>query len=195
MHKTKRIYFLLILFIIIPAFTAAQSGKEDELNKVRMLMMEGNYHQSISILQKLLADDPDNYEVIYNLGLNYQSLSNFTKASDFFEKAVKLKPGKLKLQILLGRSFLSSGRLSDADSVLRYAYVIDSTNTLLLRSLGEVYMREHKWIDADDTYRTLAEQDSTNSFYYEQQAHCEFILKDIDDAIIDFQIAHRAQSS
>ena len=191
MHKTKRIYFLLILLIIIPVFTAAQSGRDDELNKAKMLMMEGNNEQSISILQKLLAGNPDNYDVIYNLGLNYQSLSNFTKASAFFEKAVKLKPGEFKLRVLLGRSYYSAGRLTDADSVLRYAYIIDSTNTLLLRSLGEVYMREHKWIDADEIYYILGKQDSTNSFYFEQQARCDYLLKDIESATINFQIAHR----
>lgn len=189
--KGRCVFYTLVLFILIPNLSAAQNGKDENLEKAKIMMVQGDYDQAAALLQKLLADNPDDYDIVYNLGLNYQALSNYIKASDFFEKAVKLKPGKLKLHILLGRSYFSSGRLSDADSVLRYAFIIDSTNTLLLRSLGEVYMREHKWIDADEVYNILGKQDSTNSFYFEQQARCEYLLKDIEGATINFQIAHR----
>lgn len=193
MNSTKVLYSIpvIILLIISAPLLFAQGKQEEGFNKAKLLMMEGKYSQSVELLQKLHAKDSTNSDILYYLGLNYQSLSNFQKASEFLEKALKLDTGNVKIMTLLGNDYYSAGRISNADTILSKAFSLDSTDTQILLALGKTYKHEQDWIAAKNIYERLVKQDSVNSFYYAQIAYCDVNLKKIDDAIINFQIAHR----
>ncbi|MGA8263750.1 MAG: tetratricopeptide repeat protein [Ignavibacteriaceae bacterium] len=191
--------FAKILFIISASFLSftsasllyAQDNKDNEFNKAKLLMMEGKYSQSTELLKKLLDSDSTNSDIFYYLGLNYQSLSNFQMASKFLKNALKLDTGNVKIMTLLGNDYYSSGRIGDADSILSKAFSLNSTDSQILLGLGKTYKQEEYWDKAQAIYERLIKLDSANSFYYEQIAHCNVKLKKIDEAIINFQIAHR----
>ncbi len=189
--KRAALLMPVIFLLFCDPFVHAQNSQPDNFNKAKLLMMEGKYSQSIEMLQKLLINEPDSADIYYYLSLNYQALSNFQKASSALEKALNLNPEDANIMTLLGNDYYSAGRVSDADSILSKAFLLDSTNVQILIALGKVFMHEHYWGKAEDIYKKLVKLDSSNSFYYTQQAKCETALKDWENAIINFQIAHR----
>ena len=193
MNYRKNLLFLSLIVLSVltcPGINAQDNGSDD-FNKARVMTLEGNYSQSTEILLKLADSDPGNINILYYLALNYQSLSNFQKASGVLERALILDPLNLKIMTTLGSDYYSAGRISDADSVLSKAHSVDSTNLNILLSLGQVFKKEQAWNRAKDIYKTLIQSDTSNSFYYEQLAYCNASLKDTDEAVINFQIAHR----
>jgi tetratricopeptide (TPR) repeat protein len=193
MNIIKR-YFIIIAILISPYFIStlySQDNPDTLFSKAKLLMVEGKYEQSITIFKTLQESASGSVNIFYYLGLNYQSLSNFSKAVSSFEEALRLDPENINIMILLGNNYFSAGQLSNADSLLTKAFLLDSTDSQILQSLGKIFKQENKWHNAADLYARLIEQDSTNSFYYEQLGNCNLNMKEIDDAIINYQIAHR----
>ena len=193
MKSAKIRYLILVVFWLLIPLTSlySQNNQIDDFNKAKLLMMEGQYSRSAGLLQTLLNKDFTNSDILYYLGLNYQSLSNFQMASKFFEQALKLDTANVKLMTLLGNDYYSAGRTSDADSILSKAFALDSSDTQVLLAMGKTYKKEQNWKEAKDIYNKLIGQDSTNGFYYEQLAYCNANLKDFNEAIINFQISHQ----
>ena len=190
----KKCFYRTILLCVIFLLNSKifpQNKNVDNFRKAKLLMMEGQYSKSASLINKLILKDSTDIDYLYYLALNYQAVSNFQKASVILEKALKIKPGDKKLMTLLGNNYYSAGRISNADSVLTKAFKADSNNFQIMLSLGKVLMHERKWMRADGIYKILVKKDSSNSFYYEQQAKCKVMMKDMNDAIVNFQIAHR----
>jgi tetratricopeptide (TPR) repeat protein len=185
-----RITSILTSFLCITTLHS-QNIPDTVFNKAKLLMTEGKYEQSIDIFQKLQENEPGNPNLFYYLGLNYQSMSNFPKAVIAFEEALTLDPDNINIMTLLGNNYFSAGQISNADSILTKAYSCDSTDSQILQSLGKIYKYEDNWNKAKEIYNRLISRDSSNSFYYEQLGSCDLNLKEFDDAIINYQIAHR----
>jgi tetratricopeptide (TPR) repeat protein len=185
----------IIIAILISAFFASTSYSQDNpdslFSKAKLLMTEGKYEQSVAIFKILQKSEKESADLFYCLGLNYQSLSNFPEAVSSFEKALRIDPKNINIMILLGNNYFYTGQISNADSLLTNAFLLDSTDSRILQSLGKIYKQQNKWHKAADLYARLIKQDSSNSFYYEQLGNCNLNLKEIDDAIINYQIAHR----
>ncbi len=187
-------HFIIIALLIAPFFITVSHSQESPdtlFSKAKLLMTEGKYEQSIAIFKILREKEQGSADLSYYIGLNYQSLSNFSKAVSSFEEALRLDPENLNIMILLGNNYFSAGQLNNADSLLTKAFLLDSADSQILQSLGKIYKQENKWHKAVEIYARLIEQDSSNSFYYEQLGNCNLNLKEIDDAIINYQIAHR----
>ncbi len=194
-NKNNEICISIIFIIAGLGISFAQTTKEPTFEKGKLLMLEGKYSQSSEVFEDLIKKDSSNSDALYYLGINYQAISNFPKAVSAFQKALSYKPGDIKLMSLLGNNYYAAGRVSDADSILTKAFSQDSSDVQILTSLGKVYLHEHLWEKADNIYSILTELDSSNSFYYGQKAVCEIQMKDFEDAIINYQIAHHFKSA
>jgi tetratricopeptide (TPR) repeat protein len=186
---------IIIIAILISSFIITTSHSQDNpdslFSEAKLLLTDGKYEQSLTIFIILQKSELESADLFYYLGLNYQSLSNFPQAVSSFEKALTLDPENINIMILLGNNYFSTGQISTADSLLTNAFLLDSADSRILQSLGKIYKQEGKWHNAVDIYAKLIKQDSSNSFYYEQLGNCKLNLKEIDDAIINYQIAHR----
>ena len=200
-HKTTHLsmnfikkHFIIIAILISPFFSTIahpQESSDTLFSKAKLLMTEGKYEQSIAIFKILQKNEQGSADLSYYIGLNYQSLSDFPKAVSSFEEALWLNPENLNIMTLLGNNYFSAGQISNADSLLTKAFLLDSADSQILQSLGKIYKQENKWHKAAHIYERLIEQDSSNSFYYEQLGICSLNMKEIDDAIINYQISHR----
>ena len=56
------------------------------------MKLEKNTGKALKEYQKLIAIDPKNHEVWYNMGFAYDELEQYEKAIDCYETAVKHKP-------------------------------------------------------------------------------------------------------
>jgi tetratricopeptide (TPR) repeat protein len=54
----------------------------------------GNYSEGMVILQKLLKNNPDNIDILYNLGICYSEMGLLKKSIETLERCTRLAPTK-----------------------------------------------------------------------------------------------------
>jgi len=67
---------------------------------------KGDYQKAISEYQASLQLIPDNYKVLYAMGLAYKKMNNLPKAVDFFQQAAEKNPQYEKAFSQLGATYL-----------------------------------------------------------------------------------------
>ncbi len=82
----------------------------DELQAIiessQFYIMSQNYREAIELLENALKKYGESYEIYYNLGLAYESLSMVNEAVKSYRKSLKLNPqfleAKKRLDSLIG---------------------------------------------------------------------------------------------
>lgn len=72
---------------------------------------------SIADFQERLKNNPDDFKAWHELGKLYAFSNNAEKATEAYEKAVKLAPTDTQIKIELGFIYINSGRMEDADHI------------------------------------------------------------------------------
>lgn len=100
---------------------------------------------AISTLKTAYAKKPDDPELNYLLGqLSFDS-KQFTEASYFFSKCVKLKSGNSQYRLALGKSQYYEGKLDDALANLRRAAKAEPKNPEPQYYIGGVLLSQKKY--------------------------------------------------
>ena len=87
---------LLLLLALVSATSAGQVRSQNldrEFQAAATQYEAGHYSDAVVILEKILRQVPENFEVHELLGLAYSGQSDDAKANPHLEKAVRLKRG------------------------------------------------------------------------------------------------------
>ena len=104
----------------------------------------GQFPQAAALLEKLLHEAPDTFEVHELLGLVYSAQSQDTKAREHLEEAVRLKPGSTAARTNLATNYARLGRLDLAETQFKKAAELEPHNFDTNHNLGELYVRANK---------------------------------------------------
>jgi tetratricopeptide (TPR) repeat protein len=96
----------------------------------------GNYSEGMVILQKLLKDDPDNIDILYNLGMCYSEMGLLKKSIETLERCTRLAPDFDNALVALGFSYFQSGDDEKAMALFDQALGLDPDNVYALKNKG-----------------------------------------------------------
>lgn len=82
--------------------------------KAVKLINEGKYEDAIERLNKVLADAPNDPDVLNYLGYTHRKLNKTTEAMDYYNRALEADPKHLGAHEYLGELFLQLGNLDKA---------------------------------------------------------------------------------
>jgi len=89
------IFFTILRFIISIIWSSKSVGKifdnANDYDKSLSLMNSGNYKKAISLLTKLVKEDPQNQDYWFKLGEAYDDLSDHEAALPCYQKCIELK--------------------------------------------------------------------------------------------------------
>jgi tetratricopeptide (TPR) repeat protein len=130
------------------------SHNEDSYAEIGKLCWEfDSYPVAESYLQKGLELHPDSWELYFNLGLIYQSLSQAEKAVQNYTKAIALEEPRVPSihWVQLGTAQLSVPNLgeSEAERSFRKALEIDPNSAQAYYQLGKLYMQQREFGKAE----------------------------------------------
>ena len=92
--------------------------------------------------QKVLQQDPNNLDVLSNLGTCYASLNKTDKALEIFNKILNQNPKNLDALNNIGVVYTQIGKFEEAIEKLEIAVKLDSgTNAKYWNNLSEAYRR------------------------------------------------------
>ncbi len=102
----------------------------------------GNYSEGMVILQKLLEDDPDNIDILYNLGMCYSEMGLLNKSIELLEKCRLIAPEFTNALVALGFSYHQAGSDEKAMRTSLKALEQEPDNFYALKNLGSLYNKK-----------------------------------------------------
>ncbi len=102
---------------------ASEADPKDKIETIQLirrfndLLDDGHLQESIPILEKLIADNPDMPMPYYRLGGIYADEKDYDKALPLLRKAVAMDPKFAQAELALGRTLMRTGDLKEATSV------------------------------------------------------------------------------
>lgn len=102
------------------------------------LLKSGKLREGMEILESLVRNDPENVNVLYNLGMCYSQLGSIEKSIEALEKCVEIAPRHANALTALAYSYSRKGAYDKALEKLKVALEIDPDNFFALRNCGAV---------------------------------------------------------
>ncbi len=148
-------------------------GAEDDRyigNIINNMMQQGNYAEAETMLNKYIAEQPDNAQLYFILGVVYENQesdpNSEDKAAEQFKKCVTLDPNHVMANVQLGQLLFNKAAKLDeeASSMSTPEYNAHRTNVVepVLREAA-VYFEKAYEVDPDNSYSALA---NLRSIYY-----------------------------
>lgn len=113
----------------------------------------GDNEKSMEVMNKALAQYPDNYTLLVNMGTELTSIKNYTKAEEMLLKANELKPNDYLILYNLGTCYYNcyvdiAKAMNTIDDDAEYQKAQDSSQLLLRKALP--YMEQAESIEGND---------------------------------------------
>ncbi len=97
------------------ALTAIEDAKKDNPNDSALMQAEadvfyklGNLEKYKELMEQIVANDPTNPDLLYNLGVSASRLGDNDQAMDYYKKALELKPDYASAQINIAAIILGN---------------------------------------------------------------------------------------
>lgn len=115
---------------------------QDNLSRALQLLAAGRLDEARIYLEELLALDPDNPDLLYNLGLCYVDLGQLDRGIKLLNLCLQIAPEHSHACVALGIAYQKKGDLAQARAFTSRALAIDPKNPVALKNLGAILGRE-----------------------------------------------------
>lgn len=113
-------------------------ASDDPFEYALNLLKAGEYEQATPLLESLLAANPNDPDLLYNLGMVYSDSGNLKDAITLLSRAVEANPESANNFVALGVAHQRNGEPSEALRALRNAVRLDPANSYAHRNLGAI---------------------------------------------------------
>ena len=154
---------LLALWFIAPRSASCQTPEEQvelSFRAGQQALKQGEFAHAAEEFKKVLALDPNLVEAEVNLGLAYQSLSEYDLAVRHLTKALRERPNLLGPTVIVGMDYLKLGSPQKATPFLQGALKLDPSNREARQALASAYLGQEDFPSAAEEFRQLAVLDS-----------------------------------
>jgi tetratricopeptide (TPR) repeat protein len=112
------------------------------------ILKSGKLREGMEVLERIVRDDPENVNVLYNLGMCYSELGNIDESIGTLEKCVELAPRHANALTALGFSYSRRGEQEKALAKLKAALEIEPDNFYALKNHGAVLAKLGRYNEA-----------------------------------------------
>ena len=162
----RAVLFLLLVWSMSPTLATCQTTEEQVELSFRAgqeAMKQGQFVHAAEEFKKVLTLDPSLIEAEVNLGLAYQSLSEYDLAVRHLTKALRERPNLLGPTVIVGMDYLKLGSPQKATPYLQSALKLDPSNREARQALASAYLGQEKFRSAAEEFRQIAVLDSDKS--------------------------------
>jgi tetratricopeptide (TPR) repeat protein len=129
-----------------------EPSRELELYGATLRSKTGDFEGAVSYLEGLLESDPENDELLYNLGVVHGENDHTEEAIEYMQRALEKNPENADALNFIGYTWAERGEnLEQAEQYIVRAIELNPENGYIVDSLGWVYyMRARPLIEAGD---------------------------------------------
>ncbi|MEM7102467.1 MAG: tetratricopeptide repeat protein [Bacteroidota bacterium] len=144
-----RIFSLLLLAILLPAFAMAQ---QNEANLAQQYFINGEYEKSAALYQKLADRSPHNYYYFSRYINSLLQLEDYTTAEKSIKKRMKSYPKQGQLYVEYGNLLEKQFRSAEADEEFKKAIKLLPADRNKITQLANSFRNLAKYDLAIETY-------------------------------------------
>lgn len=159
---------LLVLFLFMPKLPSSVREKaEKPIDKDSLKLMQAielvngpNPMEGITILREIVADDQDNVDAHYWLGVFSVKSGQYDKAIERFNKVISIQPSYLAAYIDMGGLYMEMDSAQKALYYFNEGVRIDSTNNYALLFAAQTQEKLGMLAEAKKNYEQLLRHNS-----------------------------------
>lgn len=120
-------------------------------------LKQGKYADGIRLLELLRIQNPEDVDVLINLGMALSDIQQFPMAEAHLRHALDIDPNHVGVLIALGVALARQQRDAEAIDVLRSAVNLGGTNPWAHRNLGACLLRQGQIAEAEQCFRNAVD--------------------------------------
>jgi len=151
-------------------------------DKIVPMLQQGQLAQAAVVMALLLSDDPDNADILYNLGMAYSDLDMLDRGLPALRHLLDLEPTHVNGRVALGVALMRQGHNDEAVTELRQAIADDASNPYAHRNLGGALLRLDRPAEAIEPLRKTTELNPTDERAWFGLAQALELTKDMEGA-------------
>ena len=157
--------------------------KEIVFNRAKNAMLSRDFTLAARLFKSLLADDPNNLELLNSLGQLYIKASDDEKALPFYEKIIKLNPVNVDAYNNMGGIYRRLKRYDESIAILNKALSFNKNNSEVKYNLGFTYKLMGKNDEACDCFEYVISENPNDVLAYNHLGSIYATKKDYQKSI------------
>ncbi len=157
--------------------------KEIVFNRAKNAMLSRDFTLAARLFKSLLADDPNNLELLNFLGQLYIKASDDEKALPFYEKIIKLNPVNVDAYNNMGGIYRRLKRYDESIAILNKALSFNKNNSEVKYNLGFTYKLMGKNDEACDCFEYVISENPNDVLAYNHLGSIYATKKDYQKSI------------
>ncbi len=154
----------------------------NELSRARELGLSGKAEESIKIIEKIIADDPEITDAYFSLGNIYYKQENFKEAISCFEKALERKPDDVFTVLNIGLCYQRMAKFDEAEKFVLEYLKKGFEDSQLYFMLGGMKYIQKKYDEAIPYYKKCLSLNSESASAHNGLAAIYIIKEDLVQA-------------
>jgi len=118
--------------------------------------------KALGIYEKLLDNDPDNWDILLQAAEVCGTLSRYEQAALYYKHMLEIDPSNRPLQRQLAETYSKAGKMDEAIKLLETMHEEDQSDVEVSAILGEVYLEQGQYQKALALYQSLLKRVKTN---------------------------------
>ena len=162
-------------------------SKSDNLEKIAAILTQGNYLDGILLLEFFLSENPNDPDLLYNLGMAYSDQNKLNHSIELLSRLMSVKPDHVNGRVALGIALVRNNQDEEGVKELQIASQQDPDNLWAHRNLGGGLIRLRRFSEAADHLRIatkLSPKDQQAWYGYAQALEAEDNIEEADKAYI-----------
>lgn len=145
-QKAISLFFVSLLIMLSLSMCGQAEPAEDHFKRGNELSLSGEFEEAVAEYEQALETEPQNVDILSNLGVAYYNLGQMDKAIEHYSKAIEIAPKDADIRSNLAAAYVqkyqASGVLDHLESALEEYQTAVELNPSLAEAffgLGVVY--------------------------------------------------------
>lgn len=145
------------------SLSVSQSSSQELIHwtkeELEDLIRQGHHDQVITLCDRILTTDPENFYVYHKLGIAWESKNVLEKAQNCYQTAITINPSYDKAYHNLGNALAAQKDLDGAIAAYRKAIQLNPGKAMTAYRLGNVLSQQQQWTMACQAYQQALQTD------------------------------------
>jgi tetratricopeptide (TPR) repeat protein len=145
-QKAISFFFVSLLIMLSLSMCGKEEPAEEHFKRGNELSLSGEFEEAVAEYEQALEIEPENVDLMSNLGVAYYNLGQLDKAIDQYSRAIEIAPNDADIRSNLAAAYVqkhqTSGALDQLDRALeeyQKAVQLEPTLAQAFFGLGVVY--------------------------------------------------------
>ncbi len=156
--------------------------KQKEMEHARALQLSRHFDQAYTANQKLLAEDPENIQVLKALCELARDLKRNAEALQYASLILKHYPGDAETYLLIGSIFLLAGRYADGLAAVSKYIQFKPDHSAGFTMMGDLLYKLKEFRKSIKFYRQALHFSPQSGLILQKLAEVHFVLEQADEA-------------